>query len=107
MEATSSVFVRSFRQRMGVQPQCAGREGRINPDASPPRGFIAATMDLAMVSTAQWNGVLVANLSSERTALGKSEVVGIRESATTNQTGVLGNRFDVIAVTNPARLWQG
>ncbi len=46
-----------------------------------------------MVSTAQWNGVLVANLSSERTALGKSEVVGIRGSATTNQTGVLGNRF--------------
>ncbi len=92
---------------MGVQPQYAGREGRINSDALPPRGFIAATMDLAMVSAAQWNGVLIADLSAECPALGKSEVVGIRGSATANQTRVLGDSFDVIAVTNPARLWQG
>jgi len=64
-------------------------------------------MDLAMVPTAQWNGVLVADLSAECPALGKSEVVGIRGSATANETRVLGNRFDVIAVTNPTRLWQG
>jgi hypothetical protein len=62
---------------MGVQPQCAGCDGRIKSGGFPPCSFIAATMDLAMVSTAQWNGVLVADLSSECTALSKSEVVGI------------------------------
>ena len=57
-----------------------------------------------MVSTAQWNGVLVADPSSECTALRKSEVVGIRGAATANETRMLGDSFDVIAVTDPTRL---
>ena len=56
-----------------------------------------------MVSLAQWNGVLVADPSAECAALRKSQVVGIRRAATANQTRVLGDSFDVIAVTDSTR----
>jgi hypothetical protein len=89
---------------MRVQPQCPGRDGRINPGAPPPCGFIAAAVDLTMVSPTQWDSEFIAHLASERPALHKSEVVGIRGASATNQTGVLGNEFDVIPITKPARL---
>jgi hypothetical protein len=90
--------------RRGVQPQRAGTHGRINPGFAPPRGFVAATVHLAMVSSTQWNGVLIADLSSECPALGKSQVVGIGGLATANQTRMFGDSFDVIPVMNPALL---
>ena len=92
---------------MRLKPECAGGDGRIDPGVLPPCGFIAAVMHLAMVSSAQGNGVLIADFASECPALGKSKVVGIRGSAAANQTRVLGNSFDVISVTNPAWLRQG
>lgn len=92
---------------MRFEPQCAGCDDWINTGIPPPRGFVAAVMHLAMVSSTQWNGVLIADLAPEGPTLGKSEVVGICGSATANETRVLGNRFDVIAVTNSARLRQG
>ncbi len=73
---------------MGVQPQRAGSDGRINPGIPPPRGFVAATMHLAMVSATQWNSELIAVLAPECPALGKSQVVGIRGSAATNETSL-------------------
>jgi hypothetical protein len=91
---------------MRVQPQRAGTDGRINPGVPPPRGFIAAVMDLAMVASTQGDGKLITDLSTECPALGESEVMSIRGSAPANETGVLGNSFDVISVTNPAWLWQ-
>ena len=59
------------------QPQRAGGAGRIDPGLLPPCGFVAAVMDLTMMTSAQRDGELVADLSAECTALGKSEVVGI------------------------------
>ena len=100
-------FVRCCRQRMRLQPKCAGVDGRINAGVAPPIRFIPTAVDLAIVSSTQWYGVLIADLAPEGPTLGKSEVVGICGSATANETRVLGNRFDVIAVTNSARLWQG
>jgi hypothetical protein len=37
---------------MGLQPQRAGRDGRIDTGLNPPSGFIAATMDLTVVTPA-------------------------------------------------------
>ena len=39
--------------------------------------FVATAMDLTVMTAAQRDGELVADLSSECTALGQSEVVGI------------------------------
>jgi hypothetical protein len=72
----------------------------------PPGDFIATMMNFAVVSATQWDGELIADLAPECPALGKSEVVGIRGSTTANQTRVLGDRFDVIPVANPAWLRQ-
>ena len=60
-----------------------------------------------MVSSAQGNGELIADFTAEGPILGKSEVVGIRGSATANQTTVLGDSFDVNAVTDPTRFPAG
>ena len=60
-----------------------------------------------MVSSTQGNGELIADFTAEGPILGKSEVVGIRGSATANQTTVLGDSFDVNAVTDPTRFRQG
>jgi len=57
-----------------------------------------------MVSPAQWDRELIAHLAAECTALRNSEVVGVRGSATANQTRMLGDSLDVIPVTNPAWL---
>ena len=64
-------------------------------------------MDLAVVAATQGDGELVADLTGECSALGKSEMVGIGGSATANETRVLGNKSHMNAVTYPARLRQG
>jgi hypothetical protein len=63
---------------MRFEPQRAGCDDWINTGIPPPRGFVAATMHLAMVASTQWNGKLITDLAPECTALGKSEVMGIR-----------------------------
>ena len=89
---------------MRVQPQRAGVRGRIDTGVLPPRGFITTAMDLTVVTAAQRDGELVADLSTECPALRVSEVVGIRRTSPANKTRVLGDSFDVISITNPSRL---
>ena len=51
---------------MGLQPQRASGDGRIDTGLIPPGGFIAAAMDLAMMSPAERNRELIADLAAER-----------------------------------------
>ncbi len=60
-------------------------------------------MDLTVVTAAQRDGELVADLSTECPTLRVSEVVGIRRTSPANKTRVLGDSFDVISITNPSR----
>ena len=59
-----------------------------------------------MVAPTQRNGEFIADLSPERSALCEAEVMGIRRSPAADQTGVSGNKLEVIAVTKPSRLGQ-
>ncbi len=59
-----------------------------------------------MVSAAQWNGELIADLAAERPALGEAQMMGIAGLAAANQARLLGHISDVITITNPARLRQ-
>ena len=72
------------------------------PAFLPPCSFIAASVDLAVVATAQWNSEFIADLAIERPALRKSEVMGIRRASAANQAGMLSDKFDVIPVTHSA-----
>jgi hypothetical protein len=46
----------------------------------------------------QWHREFVAHLTAERPALREAQVVGVRRPPAANQTSLLGDRFDVIAV---------
>ena len=105
--AFNRCLVLDGREGMRLQPQHAGGDGRINPSAPPPCGFVAAAVDLAMMPAAQRDGELIADLAAERPALGKSQVMGVRGLSAANQARVLGDRPDVIPVADPARLRQG
>jgi hypothetical protein len=92
--------------RMRFEPQRASLEHRINTNLPPPRSLIAVLVNLAMVSSTQRHGELIADLSAECPALRKAQVMGIAGLAPANQTRLLGHMSDVIAVANPARLRQ-
>jgi hypothetical protein len=62
---------------MTGQPEHAGVDRRIDADIPPPGVFIAATVHLAMMSSAQRHGEFIAHLAAQRPALRKPEVVGI------------------------------
>ena len=65
---------------MCLEPQRAGRNGRIYPYLPPPRGFIAAAMDLAMVPSTQGDGELIADLASESPGLGEAQMMRVRRA---------------------------
>jgi hypothetical protein len=50
---------------MCFKPKDASRGAWIDTGLIPPRGFIAATMDLAMMPPTEWNGELIADLAAE------------------------------------------
>ena len=74
---------------------------------APPCSFIAASVHLAVVATAQWNRKFIADLAIERPTLRKSYVVSIRRASAANQTGMLSDKFDVIRVTYSASFRDG
>ena len=53
-----------------------------------------------MMSTAQWDDKLIADLASECPGLCKAQMVGIRRLTTADQTRLLGHISDVAAVSN-------
>jgi hypothetical protein len=87
-----------------LKPQRASGCGWINAGARPPNGFVATAVDVAMVPAAERDGELVADLAAERSGLGKSQMVGVRRPSAANQARLLGDRPDVLAVADPARL---
>ena len=57
-------------------------------------------MDFAMMSSAQRNRELVADLAAKRPRLCKLQVVSVGWYPTTDQTRQLGNRFDMLSIPN-------
>ena len=83
---------------MCFKPKDAGRRARIDTSPIPPRGFIDAAMHLTVMSAAQRNRKLVADLTAKCRYLRKPEVVGISGTPAADQTRLLGNRFNVLPV---------
>ena len=110
MRSGRSIRVRSISNRpnwMCLRPQRSGGADRIDSSFAPPDAFVAAVVDLAVMAAAQRDGELVADLAPEGAALREAQVMGIGRSAAADQAGLLGHIFDVVAVTDPARLRQG
>ena len=91
---------------MRFQPQHPGCDGRIKPCGFPPGGFVAAAVNLAMMSPAQRHRELIADLAPQGSALREAQMMGIRRLPAANEAGLLRHISDVVAVTNPAWLRQ-
>jgi len=74
-----------------------------NAGLFPPGGLIAAAMHLAVMSAAKRNRKLVADLVAECRYLRKPQVVSISGASAANQTGLLGNRCNVLPVAYATR----
>jgi hypothetical protein len=92
---------------MCLKPQRPGHSCRINRKPPPPFGLVAATMSLAMVPSAQWDGKFIACFAPQSPALGKAQVVGVRGLPAADQAGPLSDRPDVLPVAHPAWLRPG
>src|SRR5579872_3101700 len=86
------------RHRMGFLPETCGDPQGIDPLALPPPALVAAPMQLAVMKPAQRNREAVADFSPHRALFCKFEVVGIRRGSTTNQTGLRGNKLQMMAI---------
>ena len=64
-------------------------------------------MDLAMMAAAERDRELIADLAAQRPMLGEAQMMGIGRPAAANQTGLLGDKPNVVAVAYPARLGMG
>jgi hypothetical protein len=64
-------------------------------------------VDFAVMSTTQRHSELIADFARERAALAKAEMVRIRRSSAADQASVLSDKFDMLPITNAARLWEG
>ena len=96
--------MRHYGLWMGFEPQHAGSCDGIKSEIAPPRRFIAAAVNLAVLSPTQRDDELIADLASKGAALGKSQVVSIRRLSATDQARAFSDRPHVVAVTKPAGL---
>ena len=62
---------------MGFATKHARDAERINPLASPPRGFIAAAMEFAVVEAAHRNGELVAHFAAQSFTLREAKMMRV------------------------------
>ena len=57
-----------------------------------------------MMATTKGNREFVAGLARHGTVLGEAKVMGVRRTPAAYEARLLGNKFDVFAITNAAHL---
>jgi hypothetical protein len=76
---------------MALQPKRASRGDSVDIGLVPPRGFITAAMHLAMMTTAERDRELIANLSPQSRGLCKPEMMRIGGTPAANQAWLFGD----------------
>jgi hypothetical protein len=82
-----------------LAPKVGGRDHRINPLRVPPNAFVAPTVKLAVVKSADGDGEFVADFATHRGLLGELDVMCIRWDSATNQARLRGDKPQVVSVT--------
>ena len=88
---------------MCFQPQRASGDRWIDAGPFPPSPFITTVMNLAVMPATQRNCELIADFAAKCGWLRESEVVGICRASAANETSLLGDRLDMLAVANAPR----
>ena len=89
---------------MCLAPQSVCHPERLNADLCPPCCFVAISMNFAVMPAAQRDRELITHPSSERSALRKSEVVGIGGTPAANQAGMSCDVFHMLSIADSSRL---
>jgi hypothetical protein len=84
------------------EPEPAGRDSWVDTSIPPPLCFIAAPMDVAMMTAAERNCEFIADLAAKCPALGEPEMMRIRRPPAADQARMLGDGSDMIPVTQAA-----
>src|SRR6185437_10288414 len=79
----------------------------IDVPALPPGPFVAASVEFAMVQPANRNGEFVAGLAPDRPLLRKLDMVSVRGAPSAHETGLRGDKPQMIAIAFADRLPQG
>jgi hypothetical protein len=74
--------------------------GWIYAHGPPPSHFIAAAVDLTVMTTTQRYSELVAHLAPKRAMLREPQVMGVGGLPAANQASQPSDRSDVIPITN-------
>ena len=82
-------------------PKIAGGQERRNLVIGPPGLFVALTVQILMVLTAQRYGKFIADLASKRSGLREFEMVGIAGRALTDEAGLRCDKHEMRLVTLP------
>ena len=93
------------RQTVRLQPECARRHRWVDTDLCPPRRFIAAAVNLAMMAATQGHCELIADLAAHGPALGKAQMMGVTRYPAADDARLLGNKPDMLAVADAP--WLG
>ena len=88
---------------MRLKPQGSGSGQWIDSGSTPPRGFIAVSVEFAMMPPAQRDGELIADLAPKCTTLREAQVMRIARFSAADKTRLLSHMPDVLAIPHPAR----
>jgi hypothetical protein len=90
----------------GSRPQFTSYCDRIDLVGLPPSGFVTASVQRAMVTSAQRDGVFVAHSTADSPWLSKTEMMGVRRPSAADQAWLRRNEPEVRAITVAARFTQ-
>ena len=96
--------VRRGWDRVRFSPERARHANRVDARGGPPAGFVAGAVQLAMMSTAEWHGELVADLEAKTAGLREAQMVGIAGLPGTDQAWLFGDESKVVLIAVAAQL---
>jgi hypothetical protein len=76
---------------MCFQPKHAGHGRSIYASFAPPNSFFPTAMHFPMMTAAEWHSELVADFAAQCRRLGKSQMMRISRTTTTDQARLFGN----------------
>ena len=89
---------------MRLPPQLQGNIHGLEFLFIPPNPFIAEAVQFAMMTAAERDGELIADLHADGPRLGKAQMVGIGWLPAADETGLRGHKLKVSLVAQPLGL---
>jgi hypothetical protein len=91
----------------GEFPKLAGNLEGVNTGLLPPRFLVTGAMKRTMMRAAKRDGEFIACLAAKRARLDKSDVMGLRGFAATQDAGLVGHEPQVLLVAVAFRRADG